>query len=87
VSNHVGNKDDHRHCQAAEDAFTSEGGHVGPHDELQEARSGANINASEPCVAFKGLVNRYASGMSAAIAAFRDGSSRRAARTADRTAP
>lgn len=87
MSNHVGNKDNDRHCQAAEDAFTYEGGHLGPQDELQEARAGASANARQPRRVFKGLVNRYAKSMRAAIAVVRRGRSRHVARIVDPTAP
>jgi hypothetical protein len=87
VTSHVGDKDYQRQCQAAEDAFTSEGGHLGPQDEFQEARTDASVNACKPRRAFKGLLNRYATGMRAGIAAFRNGHSRHAARAADPTAP
>jgi hypothetical protein len=87
VTNYFSNKGEHRYFQAAEDAFTSEGGRLDPDEELHEARAGTSVNGRVPDGVFKRLVDRYATGMKTASLAIRDRRSRHAARTPDPTVP
>lgn len=67
--------------QAAEDAFTSEGGHLAPEDEVVGKRVDANGLPRPAPHDFRNAMKRCAAGVRAVLKVFRAGGSRAAARS------
>jgi hypothetical protein len=76
-----GNTGDLHSYQAAEDAFTSEGGHLAPDDEVVGKRVDANGPPRPASRDFRNAMKRYAAGMRAVLNIFRAGGSRATARS------
>ncbi len=68
---------------AAEDAFTSEGGHVALEDEAPGKDAATDRGSLQPASDFRTTIRRYSAQMHAVLAGFRRGGSRRAQRSAN----
>jgi len=79
-------REDNRRYVAAEDAFTSEGGYLVPLDEMPRTQAAPCSESRQLSRDFIESVGRYATGMRAAVIAFRGGSAHPAPRATATTA-
>jgi hypothetical protein len=78
---HFVNSDDSHLYQAAEDAFTSEGGHLARNDKGLDTRTGPIRIGRQPSRNFRKTARRFAAAMRAVMRIFRADVSRRASRS------
>jgi hypothetical protein len=81
VAMQLSNSDDGHLYQAAEDAFTSEGGHLAPEDEVLDQRTDASRTNRHLSLDFSKAMKCCAAGVRAVLKIFQAVGSRHAARS------